>query len=172
MLRRAKRSIGLQFAIVSRIFLPSLLGMLPLLFALSDLSQRYSFVRPEPGQRITWCVSPGTPAGTVAINGMSLSSACSEQTWTTPLRLSWQSHSVTHQLDQGRSNVLHSRRWWNVLLANPAGYLPDAAGDLEITAQLPEPRLLGVGPGWLNHWLFWLLVPSIVLGFYWRWKLV
>ena len=77
---------------------------------------------------------------------------------------------VAQQLSQGRSNVLHTRQWWNVLLANPAGYLPDTAGALEITLQLPEMSLLEFGPGWLRHWLFWLLLPSIVLGFYWRWR--
>lgn len=170
LLKRAKRSIRLQLMIVGNIFLPSLLGMLPLLFALSDLSQRYSFAAPESGQTISWCVQPEAQAATVSVNGSALTTACTDRPWQPAPELVWQGTKLTHDLDALKSNILHARQWWNVLLANPAGYLPDAAGDLEITVQLPEPDLLGFGPGWLNHWLFWFLVPSVVLGFYWRWR--
>lgn len=170
LLKRAKRSIGLQGAILARIFVPSVLGMLPLLFALSDLSQRYSFDTPDLGQAITWCVTPEDQASSVSINGEAQATACAAHAWRAQAELRWQGQLVAQQLGDLRSNVLHTRQWWNVLLANPAGYLPDAAGSLEITLQLPETALLGFGPGWLNHWLFWFLVPSIVLGFYWRWR--
>jgi hypothetical protein len=48
--------------------------------------------------------------------------------------------------------TIHKREWWNMLLGNPAGYLPDSSPlervDLELT---PQPYL-PVGPDWLKPW--------------------
>jgi hypothetical protein len=48
--------------------------------------------------------------------------------------------------------VVHKRRWWNWLMANPAGYLPDDAPVDEIRVDLPERQLLSLGPSWMRGW--------------------
>lgn len=62
--------------------------------------------------------------------------------------------------------VLHKRAWWNALVANPAGYLPDDAPVDKIEISLPHRELFSVGPGWLRGWeavfLPVLLVVSLV----------
>ena len=48
--------------------------------------------------------------------------------------------------------VLHKRAWWNVLIANPAGYLPADAPVDEVRIDLPRRELHAFGPGWLRGW--------------------
>jgi hypothetical protein len=48
---------------------------------------------------------------------------------------------------------IEKRHWWNVILGNPAGYLP-AEGPIDgVTIDLPERQYLSVGPEWLRSWL-------------------
>ena len=48
--------------------------------------------------------------------------------------------------------ILHKRRWWNFLIANPLGYLP-AEGILEsVEVGWPRQQILTVGPQWLRGW--------------------
>jgi hypothetical protein len=61
---------------------------------------------------------------------------------------------------------VEKRHWWNVLIGNPAGYLP-AQGPVEgVTIALPERHYLPVGPDWLRSWFaiaFAALLVSSIL---------
>lgn len=48
--------------------------------------------------------------------------------------------------------VLHKRLWWNWLIGNPAGYLPDDAPFGEMRLHFPRRELLSAGPSWLRGW--------------------
>jgi hypothetical protein len=48
--------------------------------------------------------------------------------------------------------VLHKRQWWNHLMENPAGYLPEEAPVDEIRIDLPRRELHGFGPAWMRGW--------------------
>lgn len=48
--------------------------------------------------------------------------------------------------------VVEKRRWWNAIIGNPAGYLPDDAPVDRIEFQLPRQQFLEVGPGWARGW--------------------
>lgn len=48
--------------------------------------------------------------------------------------------------------TLHKRQWWNLLIGNPAGYLPSDAPVERIDIGLPRQRLLGAGPSWASGW--------------------
>lgn len=173
LLKRARRSIGLQGMVLARVFLPSLLGMVPLLFGLSAMSARFSYVLPQADDELrTWCVSPAADAGRIRVNGLDPGPDCVAVPWRhgPGAELALDGQPVAHALGSGQSAVLHRRLWWNVLLDNPAGHLPDSAGDLVITVGHPEQEMHGVGPGWLRHWLLPFLATSIVLGFWWRWR--
>ncbi|HCE40404.1 hypothetical protein Y5W_00840 [Alcanivorax sp. 521-1] len=49
--------------------------------------------------------------------------------------------------------VVERRHWWNALIGNPLGYLPDQGGPERVTMALPQPRYLPFGPDWMRHWL-------------------
>src|SRR3546814_14368405 len=49
---------------------------------------------------------------------------------------------------------LHKEQWWNVLIANPLGYLA-ADSPLELVEiDLPRREVLPFGPWWLRTWEF------------------
>lgn len=43
-------------------------------------------------------------------------------------------------------------RWWNLLIGNPAGYLPAAAPVDRIDIDLPKVEVLPLGPSWIRGW--------------------
>lgn len=65
------------------------------------------------------------------------------------------------------SPVIEKHRWWNVLIANPAGYLPDAGPVERIEVALPSHEVVPFGPSWVRGWevLFFslFLVFSLVI---------
>lgn len=68
--------------------------------------------------------------------------------------------------------VLHPRRWWNTLIANPAGYLPDHIPVQRVDMSLPRQQHLAVGPPWARGWelpfLCALLVSALAAKAYLR----
>jgi hypothetical protein len=48
--------------------------------------------------------------------------------------------------------VLHKWVWWNWLMANPAGYLPEDAPVDEVRIDLPRRELHPLGPPWMRGW--------------------
>ncbi|WP_137389039.1 hypothetical protein [Rhodoligotrophos defluvii] len=49
-------------------------------------------------------------------------------------------------------SIIHKRRWWNALVANPAGYLADALPIDRVEFALPRQEILSIGPGWMRGW--------------------
>ncbi|SDL18893.1 hypothetical protein SAMN05661010_01004 [Modicisalibacter muralis] len=58
--------------------------------------------------------------------------------------------------------VIHERQWWNWLIGNPAGYLPEDGRVERINIELPESRYLEIGPSWMHSWLF-VFFPVLVI---------
>lgn len=50
--------------------------------------------------------------------------------------------------------IIHKKKWWNILMANPLGYLPDEGETNVIHIDLPEQVIIGFGPGWMHGWMF------------------
>ena len=48
--------------------------------------------------------------------------------------------------------TIHKRQWWNALIGNPIGYLPDSSRLEWIELGLPQQEYLSVGPSWLRAW--------------------
>ena len=48
--------------------------------------------------------------------------------------------------------TIHKRQWWNALVGNPIGYLPDTSRLEWIELALPQKEYLTVGPAWLRAW--------------------
>lgn len=57
---------------------------------------------------------------------------------------------------------IERRHWWNALIANPVGYLPDAGPLERVTVALPEREYLPVGPGWARSWIAVVLPVLLV----------
>jgi hypothetical protein len=59
--------------------------------------------------------------------------------------------------------TVHKRQWWNALLGNPAGYIPDDAPISRVDVDLPSQQFLSVGPSWMRSWEF-LYFTVLILG--------
>jgi hypothetical protein len=48
--------------------------------------------------------------------------------------------------------ILHKRQWWNWLMENPAGYVPDEAPVDALRIDLSRRELHAIGPSWMRGW--------------------
>ncbi len=48
---------------------------------------------------------------------------------------------------------IEKRHWWNLLIGNPAGYLPEQGPVERVSVQLPEKSYIPFGPDWARSWL-------------------
>src|SRR5699024_6143220 len=60
--------------------------------------------------------------------------------------------TVTEVILKAPIPLLHKWQGWNLLLGNPAGYLPDDAPVDRVQLALPRLEVLSFGPQWLRGW--------------------
>ena len=150
---------------------PALVASIPVLLLLAFCSNQFGSVPPAPGSRIF--VTPQgleeSPAG-FEWQGANAQWDARRQAWT--FYYPEPGHAAT-LLFEGReqfavptavpARVVHKRRWWNRLLANPAGYLAGHAVADAFLIDVPAQRVIDWGPGWMRGWLFAFLL--FLLGF-------
>jgi hypothetical protein len=155
MLRAALRQLGLVTA-------PAVLASLPVIAMLAWLSTAYGYALPEGGAPVEVHTVP---------NGY--------QARLTPSDQPAAEHQIVVTDQEGRIveripmavpvSTIHKRQWWNALIGNPAGYLPEEAVLERVELDLPERQYLSVGPSWLRAWyvVFFisLLVGSLAIKF-------
>jgi hypothetical protein len=160
---------------------PAVIASVPVIFLLVWVSNTFDATMPNPGQPV------GVEA--FAADGQTLPplhwqgedvQAAGDATWTvawpdagTPVRLVDGDDQVVLTLPTAAPvGVLHQRRWWNVLLGNPAGYLPPGPVDA-VEIDLPTQEYLPFGPGWLRGWipLFFAVVIAVSLALKSLWRL-
>jgi hypothetical protein len=71
------------------------------------------------------------------------------------------------------AGIVHKRHWLNVLVGNPAGYLPEQARTSSIRLHLPYREFIPIGPSWMRGWeaVYFLSALVVSLWLRWRWKL-
>jgi hypothetical protein len=58
----------------------------------------------------------------------------------------------------------------NLLIGNPAGYLPDSAPLEAVHLALPAQELLPWGPSWLRGWLVVYFATLLLASLFWKWR--
>lgn len=132
---------------------PAVLASLPVLVLLAWLSTAYGRLEPRPAALVQVRVYPESAA----------------VTWDGPVRrapetdawlVAWPGLGEAARLSgpDGRPivelplaapvAVVHKKQWWNALLGNPAGYIPEGAALERVEIGLAKRRYLGFGPGW------------------------
>ena len=135
-----RRLLHVALRQVGRTGWPGLIASVPVLFVLVWLSNAYGYAFPPSGsapqidtmptQYDTRWVDEPTPRILVNQGGRLLADV---------------------RLDQPVP-VVHKPRWWNFLLGNPAGYLPEDAAVDSIRIDLPAKHYLAFGPDWMRGW--------------------
>lgn len=160
-----KRLLGLAVAQVGRVGWPAIVASLPLLCLLTWLSTAYGHRFPDSGAipdievrppvfEAEW--SPASPA----VAGMSGQ----------PPRVLIRDATSSMVADIVLAEpvpVVHKRQWWNSLVSNPAGYLPQDIDLNRVQVALPRREFLPFGSDWMRGWevVFFgpLLAASIAL---------
>jgi hypothetical protein len=148
--------LGANFRQLARVAWPATAASLPLLFLLSWMSGAYGYGFPPVGTPVPVRIDP----------------ARFQARWTATDEQGKNLHPHIVIFDEGGARVadipvtaavpiIHKRRWWNVLMDNPAGYLP-ANGPIDaVHAQLPPQQHLHFGPGWMRGWGFLFFISLL-----------
>ncbi|MBA1274199.1 hypothetical protein [Stutzerimonas azotifigens] len=146
-----RAQFGAAFRHLGLVTLPTLISMLPLLALLSWLDQAYSHDYPQPDEAPAMNVAPEPfyaewfGDGEIPIVRINLPDS------------DWLDIELTAPI-----TVIEQRHWWNWLLGNPLGYLPDDNAVQRVEIGLPERSYLPFGPSWMRTWLA-LLLPGMML---------
>lgn len=143
---------------------PAVLASLPVLALLAWVSTAYGYAFPAEGAAVAVSTVPRDLEGRLetvpAAAGPSPPShriVVIDETGQVVDRVPWPAPVPT----------IHKRAWWNLLLGNPAGYLPDDGPLERIDLDIPAKEYLPVGPAWLKPWyvLFFgvLLAASLAI---------
>lgn len=125
---------------VALVFPAALIASLPVLALLVWLDSAYGYQLPQDRQAPAVSVEPARYSG------------------------QWRPNGSIDVRDQSGAEVAHltlaepitrieKRQWWNAIIGNPAGYLPDQGPIDSVTIALPERQYLPIGPDWLRSWL-------------------
>jgi hypothetical protein len=171
--RLALQNVKLSFRFLGAVLGPALLSGIPVLFVLAWISAAYSYALPVPGQAVPLTVEP--PEAVVAVApaapGDRLAVAWPEAGGDVTLQEGANAPLVVPAEDLSLG-IVHKRRWWNWLLGNEAGYLPDAGRADAVVLALPDREVLPLGPSWMRGWAFTyfvsLVVASLVVKFAFR----
>jgi hypothetical protein len=121
-----------------------IVAALPVLFLMPWLDTRYTYELPSPERSAVVRTSPSTIQGTWIALGDTLPRI--------ELR-DERGDIVQSEPIVAPVPVIQKRAWWNRLVGNPLGYLPDEGPIERIDIDLPPRHILSVGPEWIRSWL-------------------
>lgn len=163
-------------------FIPALLAGLPLLLILPWLSNQFSLTWPTTGSAVQICAdgliaNQPLPRWSDDEARWDASTQCWALPWpdaAAPVGLTWENQTLHSLPGAHPATIVHPRQpLFNALIANPAGYLSDAAPLNALQIDMPQLDLHAWGPSWLRGWLFCYFgsMFATALFFRWRWKL-
>ncbi|MGH6866450.1 MAG: hypothetical protein ACREDO_09840 [Methyloceanibacter sp.] len=162
-LAAARALLRLALTRLGLVLLPVLLAALPLLSLMSWLEANYAYNLPPLGQTAEVRVEPHVANG----RWIATESAPPRVEVVDDRGSLMQSVQVQVPIP-----VIEKRSWWNALIGNPLGYLPDDSPIDRIDIALPASQYLTVGPVWARGWvapfIATMLVGSMFLKFMFR----
>jgi hypothetical protein len=133
---------------------PAVLASLPLLFMLAWLYGAFGYAVPERTDSVELRTLPSGYEATFRDNdAQSYSDAVVKAPPSLVVR-DGGGRIVEERLLNAPVTVLHKEQWWNVLIANPLGYLAEDSPLEWIEIDLPRQEVLPFGPWWLRTWEF------------------
>jgi hypothetical protein len=177
-----KRTLSLAFKHLMLVFVPALVSSLPLICILVWASSQFGYQFPMPGETIRLSVQPTSAAPKLNwlldLAGPDyLSPDYTGSVWT----VAWpaEDHSLTISDEEGNQLIsipppiaipqIHKRLWWNSLVGNPLGYLPQTGPVESVALDLSERHYLPIGPGWLRGWLTLFFIGATLSALITKW---
>lgn len=158
---------------------PAVLASLPLLFMLAWLHGAFSYALPARADAVDLRTLPEGYEASVQPSQVASSAGLSGTYSAVPV-----ADPPSLVVRDGRGRVveerplnapvttLHKEQWWNLLIANPLGYLAEDSPLEWVEIDLPRRELLPVGPWWMRTWEFifftTLVAASLAIKFLFR----
>jgi len=152
----AKESLAASSRHFIVVLVPAILSSLPALTLMVWVSNHFSFQLPVAGSQVNlWSIPADSLADlSPAENGLpGYSVEWPEPGAALPVR-SIAGETLLALPLEVTVPVVHQRQWWNILIANPNGYLPADAKVQEVHFNLPKSEYLSFGPSWIRGWEF------------------
>jgi hypothetical protein len=162
------QSLKLSLRQILTIFVPAVIASLPLVSCLVWLDSTFGYRSPSAGQAVRVEVSPASEI----IQALPTSALDQEvDGW----EVHWPRSGSTIELRDRQaagltvlgappgSDVVERRQWWNALIGNPMGYLPEASPIDRLEFDFKSLELHGIGPAWLRGWEAPFFLSLIVL---------
>jgi hypothetical protein len=153
-----RSTLGLGFKQLGLSLGPALLATIPVLFLVAWVAGQFGYRLPPPGQAVTISTEPA--GGSLQFSPGS-NAITTEQGWQLPwpsadqlVSISLDNVTVMTIPPAAAVPVVHKKQWWNLLFANPLGYLDDSAPIDVLQAGLPAQQFIAAGPGWVRGWMF------------------
>lgn len=171
------RSLGMSLGQMGLMLGPALVASLPILFLVVWLSNTYGYNPPQPDAPVQVTIEP---RGAALRFSPEIAVPTASNAWV--LRWPAPGESITLLDEAGEVltvlpsaapvPVVHKRHWWNLLVGNPGGYLPQATAVETVSIDLPKADYLGLGPKWVRSWevpfFVVMIVASIGIKLGWR----
>lgn len=161
-----RHTLALGFRQLGLALGPALLATIPILFIVIWVAGEFGFETPVAGSEVLLSAEP-------ASNDIHWSSATEVKITEDGWAVNWPAEGQSLTMTDGRQPLLvlplehnipiiHKKKWWNLLMANPIGYLPDDGKTEVIRIALPEPVMIGAGPSWIRGWMFSFFVTFLL----------
>lgn len=159
--RLVRRSLGLALGRLGLTLAPALGASIPLIFQLVWLSNEYGYLQPAPGEPVQVTAvgdleDPATlgwrPPDAVQAGGAAASWSVRWPQEGSTVGLYRDNRLLVELPRPHPVPTVHRRYWWNHLIGNPAGYLPDEGGVEALELALPARRIIAAGPAWAATW--------------------
>ena len=140
-LASAGRLLRLAFLRLGLVLPPAIAAALPGLCVMVWLNAHYAYEMPPEPAEVAVRVEPANAEGRVVAGD--------------PVQVEVRDRqgALLHSVPLGAAvPVVHKRLWWNTLIGNPLGYLPDDSAIDRIEIGLVEKRYLAIGPDWMQGW--------------------
>ena len=136
---------------------PALLATVPVLFIVIWVAGEFGYETPATGSEVFLTVEPATSdvhwSSTTEVR---ISDGGWVVSWPAKGQLLTMSDDKQPLLVLPLENdipIIHKKRWWNLLMANPLGYLPKDGKTDVIHIGLPEAVIIGSGSSWVRGWM-------------------
>ncbi|HEY5776753.1 MAG TPA: hypothetical protein VIS57_11745 [Xanthomonadales bacterium] len=161
-----RQTLGLGFKQLGFTLGPALLATVPVLFVVIWVAGEFGHTSPAAGSELVLSVEPANSD----IHWSPASSARADESgWV----VRWPAQGQSLTMSDGHQTllvlplkhdipVIHKKRWWNLLVANPLGYLPEEGTTDIVHIGLPEVVIIASGPAWLRGWMFSFFLAFIL----------
>lgn len=150
---------------------PALLATVPVLFIVIWVAGQFGHETPAAGSEVFFSTEP--ESSDIYWSSASENKFAEPRITADGWVINWPAEGQSLSMKDGQQTLLvlplehnipiiHKKRWWNLLMANPLGYLPENGKTDVIHIMLPETVFIETGPDWMRGWMFIFFISLLL----------